>query len=612
MRRLISSVIVGLAAVVLTVPFAQTASALGGSFDWVTRDYNGGMLDDPTNGASGVRQGISSDGRYVLYNTAATDAVPNDTNGFRDLFMRDRQTGTTTLVSVGDSEQQGNNDALNGDGAISGDGRYVVFSTYATNFASPDFNNSLDVFLRDTQAGTTTRICTSPYGGFGCSNPSISRDGQYITYGIADPFSYGGQPQLFRFDRVNNQTQLVSQNSSGQAANQSTPGWARMSADGRYVVFASYGNNLVTGDTNNRIDIFRKDVQTGDVLRVNVTATGDQANQDSQWPSISDDGRYVTFTSVGSNFVAGDTNGNWDLFLKDMDLGTVQVVGGALNQSQLGSLTGDGQQVVFQTSLTGFTASDTDTYQDVFAWDRVTNTNSRLSELSGGGALGFYGTGAGQASIDGRHTPLFTNNMIDPGDTHPAQEVYVHSRGPAAPANLTIPSPTKKPVLTWNAVAGATSYNVYRNGSNVGSSTTTTYTDNTAPNGTVEYYVTAIDGTGEGGKSNTVSVVVDTVRPVMNFTAPTSFAGPFTTGPTVTVTASDPGSGLQVLVIHVYTSANQLLNTCGTATSTQLAAGTMSCDLSSLPDGTYYIKAGSFDNAGNNRTINSGNFTIAH
>jgi hypothetical protein len=98
----------------------------------------------------------------------------------------------------------------------------------------------------------------------------------------------------------------------------------------------------------------------------------------------------------------------------------------------------------------------------------------------------------------------------------------------------------------------------------------------------------------------------------MNFTAPASFATPFTTGPIVTVAASDPGSGLQILVIHVYNSANQLLSTCGTATPAQLSAGSMSCDLSALPNGTYSIKAGSFDNAGNNKTISSGNFVIAH
>jgi hypothetical protein len=102
----------------------------------------------------------------------------------------------------------------------------------------------------------------------------------------------------------------------------------------------------------------------------------------------------------------------------------------------------------------------------------------------------------------------------------------------------------------------------------------------------------------------------DTTRPTVAFTSPSSFAGPFATGPLVSVSASDAGSGLAVLAIHVYNSANQLLNYCGSANASQLAAGSLNCDLSNLPNGSYSIKAGATDNAGNNRTILSGTFTI--
>jgi hypothetical protein len=611
MRRLIALVLaVGLATVSLAIPLTQRASALGGSFDWVSRSYTGGDLNDFSNGAGGVQQGISSDGRYALFVSGATDVVPNDTNGYRDIFRRDRQTGVTTLVTLGSSGQQANGDT--NEAAISGDGRYVAFTTYATNFASPDFNGDTDVFVRDMQSGTTTRVCTGQYGGFPCNSVSISRDGRYITYRVTDIFNYNGQSQVFRYDQTTGGREIVSQAPDGQTANSNGTIWTRMSADGRYVVFDSYATNLVAGDTNGKLDIFRRDMDTGEIVRVSTTASGAQANNDSEWPSVSDDGRYVVFTSTASNFAPSDTNANWDLFLKDLDQGTVQTVGGALNLSQQGTVTGDGSHVIFVTSIPGFTASDTDAYQDVFSWDRAANTNARISELPGGGSLGFYGAAAGNSSIDGRYTLVFTNNMIDPSDTQPSQDVYVYDRGPSAPTNLTSTSPTMKPVLNWSAVAGATSYKVYRNGTYIATTTATTYTDTTAPNGTVSYYVTAVSNNTESSHSNTVNVVVDTVRPAMDFTAPASFATPFTTGPTVTVTASDTGSGLQTLVIHVYTSSNQLLTNCGTATPAQLSAGTMSCDLSSLPNGTYYIKAGSFDNAGNNRTINSGNFVVAH
>jgi protocatechuate 3,4-dioxygenase beta subunit len=183
---------------------------------------------------------------------------------------------------------------------------------------------------------------------------------------------------------------------------------------------------------------------------------------------------------------------------------------------------------------------------------------------------------------------------------------------PAAPTNLSAVSPTMTaPALTWNTVSGATSYNVYRDGNAVGTSTAASYTDSAATEGSHVYTVKAVQAGVESAPSNAVTVILDKTRPVLNFTSPTSFAGPFSTGPFVTVTASDPGSGLNNLVIHVYTSANVLLNICGSATAAQLAAGSMSCDLSPLANGTYFVRAGSFDKAGNNRTINSTNFVIA-
>lgn len=180
---------------------------------------------------------------------------------------------------------------------------------------------------------------------------------------------------------------------------------------------------------------------------------------------------------------------------------------------------------------------------------------------------------------------------------------------PPAPINLSIVSPTKQPVLNWDATTGATSYNIYRDGSSIGTSTSQTYTDSVAAEGSHSYYVTASNGTTESTASNSVTVSVDKTRPMITFVTPTSFVDPFNIGPMVTVNASD-ASGLQIMAIHVYTIANQLLTTCGSASASQLTAGSMSCSLAGLASGTYYIKAGVFDNAGNNTTILSGNFVI--
>jgi dipeptidyl aminopeptidase/acylaminoacyl peptidase len=525
MKKFLSLFAVGvLASVPLVLPFAQRASAATGSYyDWVSRDYNGAELNSD---AGEIRQGVSSDGRYVVFTSAATDVVPNDTNGYTDLFMRDRQTDTTTRISVSSTGQEANNDSFGGlDAAVSGDGRYVVFQSRASNLVSGDTNNQDDVFLRDTQAGTTTRIC-GDYA-FGCGGPAISRDGRYVTYTMSNPFSYGNVGQLFRYDITTGDRQIVSYTDQNGAGNQFTPPGSHLSSDGRYVVFNSYANNLVAGDTNNKLDIFRRDMQTGDIVLVSTDSSGVQANGDSQWPTVSDDGRYVEFTTTASNFATNDPT-NWDLFVKDTTQGTLQLVGGKLNNAQFAVITGDGTQVVFETP-TSMTSSDTNSVRDVYSWNRTTGVNTRFSDFLDKPAYQGYDAAFGGTSIDGKYTGLSTVAPLDPSDTQ-NRDIYIHA--------------------------------------------------------------------------------IDTVRPTVTFTAPASFAGPFPTGPTVTVTASDSDSGLKTLVIHVYTSTNQLLNICGTATPAQLAAGTMSCDLSSLPNGTYYIKAGAFDVAGNNRTINSGNFVI--
>lgn len=182
---------------------------------------------------------------------------------------------------------------------------------------------------------------------------------------------------------------------------------------------------------------------------------------------------------------------------------------------------------------------------------------------------------------------------------------------PSDPGGLTALSPTRlAPVLNWDSTPGATSYAVYRDGVRINSASSATFTDNSASAGLHMYYVTATNTAREGGASNTIAVLVDKTRPTIGFTSPVSFVGPFAPGPTVAVNVADASSGLHVVAIHVYTSSNVLLNTCGSASSEQLQAGSMSCSLAGLPAGTYYIKAGATDNAGNNQTINSGSFVI--
>src|SRR5581483_8861709 len=132
------------------------------------------------NNDSHYRPSLSADGRYVTFQSTASNLVAGDTNSADDIFLRDTQTGTTTRISVNSGGTQGNNDSLFP--SISADGRYVAFDSLATNLVAGDTNGSSDVFVRDTQTRTTTRISVSSGGTEGKVDSyrlSISADGRY-------------------------------------------------------------------------------------------------------------------------------------------------------------------------------------------------------------------------------------------------------------------------------------------------------------------------------------------------------------------------------------------------------------------------------------------------
>jgi Tol biopolymer transport system component len=232
---------------------------------------------------------ISSDGRYVAFTSDASNLVAGDTNGFADVFVRDRDTDqdgifdeigsvSTSRVSVSSGGAQGNNESYYA--AVSGDGRFVAFGSIATNLVTGDSNGNSDVFVRDRQAGTTTRV------------------------------------------------------SLGSAGTQGNGGsFAPAIGDGRFVAFQSQASNLVTGDANGFADVFVRDRDTNEdgifdeagavsTTRVSVDSVGGEGDAESLDPSISGDGRFVAFESLASNLVPVDTNGSSDIFLHDQ-LGSV-------------------------------------------------------------------------------------------------------------------------------------------------------------------------------------------------------------------------------------------------------------------------------------------------
>ena len=225
---------------------------------------------------------ISAEGRYVAFASLATDLVPGDSNELCDVFVHDQQTGDTFLVSVASNGTQGNGDSNRP--SISADGRYVAFESWASNLVPGDTNHNYDVFVHDRQTGQTERVSVASDGTQGngfCTSPSISADGRHVAFTseasnlvAADTNDAG---DVFVHDRQTGQTERVSVASDGTQGNGfcASPS---ISADGRYTAFRPEASNLVRGDANDIEDIFVHDRQTGQTVRISVASQGSQTD----------------------------------------------------------------------------------------------------------------------------------------------------------------------------------------------------------------------------------------------------------------------------------------------------------------------------------------------
>ena len=386
---------------------------------------------------------ISADGRYVAFLSYSSNLISNDTNATGDIFVYDRQTGQTTRVSVASDGTPTNNGSISP--AISGDGRFVAFSSVASNLVSSDTNGSQDNFVHDRQTGQTTRVSVASDGTEGNDNsyhPAISADGRYIAfYSLASNLvisDTNGTGDIFVHDRQTGQTTRVSVASDGSEGN--SPSYSSaltISADGRYVAFQSFSSNLVSGDTNLAIDIFVHDQQTGQTTRVSVASDGSEGNGSSHYPDISADGRYVTFQSEASNLVSGDSNGIEDIFVHDRQTGqttrsSIASDGTEGNgTSYYPDISADGRYVTFNSEASNLVSEDTNGMLDIFVNDRQTGQTTRVSVASDGteGNNDSY-TSPPTISADGRYVAFnsYASNLVS-GDTNGVLDAFVHDRG---------------------------------------------------------------------------------------------------------------------------------------------------------------------------------------
>lgn len=386
---------------------------------------------------------ISGDGRLVAFNSAATNLVAGDTNGAPDLFVRDVLAGTTERVSVSSAGVQGNADNY-GRGSygasLSADGRFVAFYSYSSNLVAQDGGNYCDVFVRDRLLGTTERVSvsTSNKSPNGASRTNaISGNGRYVLFdsGASNLVAndHNRTDDVFVRDRSTNTTTRVSVATSGAEGNAASTLYFcgnALSHDGRYAVFISSATNLVSGDTNGQPDIFLRDLVAGTTSRVSVGTGGAQASGGSWKPCLSGDGRCVAFTSDAANLVpAGAPAGSVQLFVHDRATVTttcesVSSSGQPANASVVphAAMSDDGRYIAFVSAASNLVANTNGPY-NVFVRDRllgvttlITTTGSALTPagqevaMDAAGAVVAFGSSA--------------SNLVV-GDTNGVTDVFV-------------------------------------------------------------------------------------------------------------------------------------------------------------------------------------------
>lgn len=418
-----------------------------------------------------LRCALSADGRFVVFASEHNDLVPGDTNGKRDIFLHDRQTGTTTRINVASDGTEAVGDFLGSDRpTMSGDGRYIVYRSDAMNLVPDGSNNRVHIYLYDHQTAVTTRVSVRTAGtraGADSFAPRISADGRVVVFDSEDSMGFPAENlrHIYVRDLMAGVTTRVSMAPNG-ALSQGPFGNMgsfdpSVSRDGRFVTFHSATSNLVPGDTNGTGDVFLHDRVTARTVRASVSSSGGQGIGLSQGGAVSADGRFVAFSSDAANLVSGDTNSGSDVFVRDMRRFVHERVSVSASGEQLAanvlnrpSVSGDGRTVAFATNAPA-APGDTNTLSDVYVRDLVAKTTTRVS-VATGGADGGGGSAAPAISADGAVVAFMSAaGSLVPGDTNGVADVFVHERSSATTSRVSVSSagveangPSGGPVLS--------------------------------------------------------------------------------------------------------------------------------------------------------------------
>jgi Tol biopolymer transport system component len=385
---------------------------------------------------------ISADGRFVAFESEATNLVPGDVNQAVDVFVHDRETGETALVSMSSEGTQANADSS--DASISADGRFVAFASWASNLVPADTNVRRDVFVHDVWTGRTDRVSIASSGAQGDGNsdePTISPDGSAVVFDSeASNFAaadINGFVDVYLHDRSSHTTELVGVRSDGGGPVNATIGGS-LSWDGRYVAFST-AEALAPGDVNNTYDAYLRDRETGVLEQVSVASDGTPGDFRSSASGISANGQLVVFTSASSNLTPGDRGTSlqqMDVFVRDRLAAVTEMVsvassGAPANEmSYDAAISPDGRFVAFSSSATNLGIPDHPYSKELFVHDRFLGLTARPS-------FGFNGQ---PPSFDASHPSLASGaaavafhssaqNLVKK-DWNFATDVFVREMGP--------------------------------------------------------------------------------------------------------------------------------------------------------------------------------------
>lgn len=342
-----------------------------GNVTLISESTSGGVSNDYS-----FASRLSYDGLHAVFASSSTDLISGFSSSVRNIYVRDIEAGTTTVVSVNGSGTAGN--ANSGGADISGDGNIVAFDSFASNLATSDTNASRDVFVKNMTSGDLTLISrtTSSEGNGNSNNPSISADGRVVAF-ISSATNLvasdtNSTEDAFVYNFETDTLERVSISTAGVEANGKT--WdVDISANGRYVVFSSSATNLVSGDTEGQRDVFIRDLKNDTTTRVSTTSAGAGFAGGSYAPSVSADGRFVAFDNGSASEREVPGSGK-DIYLKDMETGDVSQIDIGLNDTSYNDSYGahvdyTAKKIAYSSAITNLVASDTNAKIDAFLTD---------------------------------------------------------------------------------------------------------------------------------------------------------------------------------------------------------------------------------------------------